>query len=55
MGELVSLMLGYIHRFAINDFDYLDITAPNVEEKARENASINQHGFFKKENQAQSK
>ena len=41
-------MSGYIHRFAINDFDYLDITAPNVEEKV-ENASINQHGFFKKE------
>ena len=45
-NELVSLMSGYIHRFAINDFDYLDITAPNVEEKDRENASINQHGFF---------
>ena len=45
-NDKMSFMSGYLHRFAINDFDYVDITTLQNEERKRENASINQHGFI---------
>ena len=45
-NDKMSFMSGYLHRFAINDFKYIDVTSLQQEVKKRENASINQHGFI---------
>ncbi len=45
-NQKTSFMTGYLHRFAINDFSYIDVTSLQREVKKRENASINQHGFI---------
>ncbi|MAP01950.1 MAG: hypothetical protein CMD01_03940, partial [Flavobacteriales bacterium] len=42
----LSITSGYLHRFAFNDFSYLDVSSPEESILQRENASINQHFFM---------
>ena len=45
-SERFSFSSAYLHRFAFNDFSYLDINSPEENYLNRENASINQHFFM---------